>query len=116
MGPSCNNPIEKLDPRKDVNKYHMLIVQPSYSNPIWLGKVLGDVYKDMANMEREWVMVKWWKQNAGYVGWDEKTKEWIVGQDKDDIIDVDSIIWTWKLWASAKEDDVEINEKGTYSH
>ena len=42
-------------------------------------------------------MVKWWKKNAGYVGWDEKTKEWIVGQDKDDIIDVDSIIWTWKL-------------------
>jgi hypothetical protein len=43
------------------------------------------------------VLVQWWKPNGGYVGWDKKNKEWTIGRDKYDIIDVDNIIWAWKL-------------------
>ena len=41
-----------------------------------------------------------------------RTKELIVEINKDDIFDVDFIIWEQKLQANAKEDKVKINEKG----
>ena len=66
----------------------------------------------MVDIERHQVLVKWRKPNEGYVQWDIKTKEWTVGQDNYDIINVDSIICAWKLRGNAKEDKVNIYEKG----
>ena len=53
MGPSYNKTTKEFDPRKDVKKGHMIIIRLSDDKPIWLRKELGDVYKDIANMERE---------------------------------------------------------------
>ena len=45
--------------------------------------------------------------NGIYVGWD-KT----IARDKDDIIDIESIKFAWKLQENEKDDKVKINENG----
>jgi hypothetical protein len=49
------------------------------------------------------VLFQWYKPNIEYaIGWDKKDENLIIGRDNNDIINVDIIIWEWKLHTNAK--------------
>ena len=103
--PAFNKPRDEFIPRVDVAKGQMVIVQsPDPDCAIWLGRAIGDTYQDSdaSTFESYKVEVQWWKPTGTsnvlkvlYRNYLNKNQQWVVGTEKNMIIDVNNIIWAW---------------------